>query len=92
MMAARSPTLPRTSVFVLNPSNCYGSLSYFKWYDGKLDRTIAEERLRQAQTPGSYLIRETDRRPGSFVLSFDHCHVWRLLYWRASFFLLVRLD
>uniref|UniRef100_A0A665T0Q6 RAS p21 protein activator (GTPase activating protein) 1a n=1 Tax=Echeneis naucrates TaxID=173247 RepID=A0A665T0Q6_ECHNA len=41
-----------------------------KWYHGKLDRTIAEERLRQARTPGSYLIRESDRRPGSFVLSF----------------------
>uniref|UniRef100_A0A8C7TX24 Ras GTPase-activating protein 1 n=1 Tax=Oncorhynchus mykiss TaxID=8022 RepID=A0A8C7TX24_ONCMY len=42
----------------------------FRWYHGKLDRTIAEERLRQAKTPGSYLIRESDRRPGSFVLSF----------------------
>uniref|UniRef100_A0A8C2HQJ9 Ras GTPase-activating protein 1 n=1 Tax=Cyprinus carpio TaxID=7962 RepID=A0A8C2HQJ9_CYPCA len=41
-----------------------------KWYHGMLDRTIAEERLRQARTPGSYLIRESDRRPGSFVLSF----------------------
>ncbi|XP_030213909.1 ras GTPase-activating protein 1 isoform X2 [Gadus morhua] len=41
-----------------------------EWYHGKLDRTIAEERLRQAKTPGSYLIRESDRRPGSFVLSF----------------------
>ena len=41
-----------------------------RWYHGKLDRTIAEERLRQARTPGSYLIRESDRRPGSFVLSF----------------------
>uniref|UniRef100_A0A8C5A2Z8 Ras GTPase-activating protein 1 n=1 Tax=Gadus morhua TaxID=8049 RepID=A0A8C5A2Z8_GADMO len=43
---------------------------YEMWYHGKLDRTIAEERLRQAKTPGSYLIRESDRRPGSFVLSF----------------------
>uniref|UniRef100_A0A8C1KQ29 Ras GTPase-activating protein 1 n=1 Tax=Cyprinus carpio TaxID=7962 RepID=A0A8C1KQ29_CYPCA len=42
----------------------------FRWYHGMLDRTIAEERLRQARTPGSYLIRESDRRPGSFVLSF----------------------
>uniref|UniRef100_A0A667ZFB5 RAS p21 protein activator 1 n=1 Tax=Myripristis murdjan TaxID=586833 RepID=A0A667ZFB5_9TELE len=42
----------------------------FAWYHGKLDRTIAEERLRQARNPGSYLIRESDRRPGSFVLSF----------------------
>ncbi|XP_030624876.1 ras GTPase-activating protein 1 isoform X2 [Chanos chanos] len=41
-----------------------------QWYHGKLDRTIAEERLRQVRTPGSYLIRESDRRPGSFVLSF----------------------
>ncbi|KAM6965604.1 ras GTPase-activating protein 1 [Aplochiton taeniatus] len=41
-----------------------------QWYHGKLDRTIAEERLRQARDPGSYLIRESDRRPGSFVLSF----------------------
>ncbi len=47
------------------------SLSVFlRWYHGKLDRTIAEERLRQARNPGSYLIRESDRRPGSFVLSF----------------------
>ncbi|XP_010781047.1 ras GTPase-activating protein 1-like [Notothenia coriiceps] len=43
---------------------------YYKWYHGKLDRNIAEERLRQARSPGSYLIRESDRRPGSFVLSF----------------------
>uniref|UniRef100_A0AAX7VDF2 Ras GTPase-activating protein 1 n=1 Tax=Astatotilapia calliptera TaxID=8154 RepID=A0AAX7VDF2_ASTCA len=43
---------------------------WFLWYHGKLDRTIAEERLRQARNPGSYLIRESDRRPGSFVLSF----------------------
>uniref|UniRef100_A0A8C6PU91 Ras GTPase-activating protein 1 n=1 Tax=Nothobranchius furzeri TaxID=105023 RepID=A0A8C6PU91_NOTFU len=41
-----------------------------QWYHGKLDRTIAEERLRQARNAGSYLIRESDRRPGSFVLSF----------------------
>ncbi|KAI5088312.1 ras GTPase-activating protein 1 isoform X1, partial [Silurus meridionalis] len=41
-----------------------------QWYHGKLDRTIAEERLRKAKNSGSYLIRESDRRPGSFVLSF----------------------
>ncbi|XP_053557451.1 ras GTPase-activating protein 1 [Bombina bombina] len=41
-----------------------------QWYHGKLDRTIAEERLHQAGRTGSYLIRESDRRPGSFVLSF----------------------
>ncbi|KAL6087829.1 hypothetical protein STEG23_009565, partial [Scotinomys teguina] len=47
-------------------SQCNGR----RWYHGKLDRTIAEERLRQAGKSGSYLIRESDRRPGSFVLSF----------------------
>ncbi|XP_052463346.1 ras GTPase-activating protein 1 [Carassius gibelio] len=41
-----------------------------QWYHGKLDRMIAEERLLQARMAGSYLIRESDRRPGSFVLSF----------------------
>lgn len=41
-----------------------------QWYHGKLDRMIAEERLYQAGRTGSYLIRESDRRPGSFVLSF----------------------
>lgn len=41
-----------------------------QWYHGKLDRMIAEERLHQVRAAGSYLIRESDRRPGSFVLSF----------------------
>ncbi|XP_075929263.1 ras GTPase-activating protein 1 isoform X2 [Petromyzon marinus] len=41
-----------------------------QWYHGKLDRSIAEERLQQASRPGSYLVRESDRQPGSFVLSF----------------------
>ena len=31
---------------------------------------MAEDRLRQAGQPGSYLIRESDRKPGSYVLSF----------------------
>uniref|UniRef100_A0A8C1GJ09 Ras GTPase-activating protein 1 n=1 Tax=Cyprinus carpio TaxID=7962 RepID=A0A8C1GJ09_CYPCA len=50
------------------PIHCRGSSG--EWYHGKLDRMIAEERLLQARTAGSYLIRESDRRPGSFVLSF----------------------
>uniref|UniRef100_A0A7N6ABW1 RAS p21 protein activator (GTPase activating protein) 1a n=1 Tax=Anabas testudineus TaxID=64144 RepID=A0A7N6ABW1_ANATE len=60
---------------MLNRGNNKSRLSFTMvyhsgWYHGKLDRTIAEERLRQARNPGSYLIRESDRRPGSFVLSF----------------------
>ena len=31
---------------------------------------MAEERLRTANQLGSYLIRESDRKPGSYVLSF----------------------
>ena len=41
-----------------------------RWYHGRLDRNTAEDRLRQAGQPGSYLIRESDRKPGSYVLSF----------------------
>uniref|UniRef100_A0A452SUX3 Ras GTPase-activating protein 1 n=1 Tax=Ursus americanus TaxID=9643 RepID=A0A452SUX3_URSAM len=60
---------PLGACFFLSHSPCFCSLSLW-WYHGKLDRTIAEERLRQAGKSGSYLIRESDRRPGSFVLSF----------------------
>jgi len=41
-----------------------------RWYHGRLDRNVAEDRLRQAKHLGSYLIRESDRKPGSYVLSF----------------------
>jgi Ras GTPase-activating protein 1 len=41
-----------------------------QWYHGRLDRNVAEDRLRQASQLGSYLIRESDRKPGSYVLSF----------------------
>jgi len=42
----------------------------YRWYHGRLDRNVAEDRLRQARHLGSYLIRESDRKPGSYVLSF----------------------
>ncbi|XP_064608385.1 LOW QUALITY PROTEIN: ras GTPase-activating protein 1-like [Liolophura sinensis] len=41
-----------------------------QWYHGRLDRTTTEDRLRVAGQPGSYLIRESDRKPGSYVLSY----------------------
>nr|XP_039272599.1 ras GTPase-activating protein 1-like [Styela clava] len=41
-----------------------------QWYHGKLDRNMAEERLVEAGLQGGYLVRESDRRPGSYVLSF----------------------
>ncbi|XP_014259409.1 ras GTPase-activating protein 1 [Cimex lectularius] len=41
-----------------------------QWYHGRLDRYTAEERLYQAAKMGSYLVRESDRKPGSYVLSY----------------------
>lgn len=40
------------------------------WYHGRLSRYAAEERLWQASEMGSYLVRESDRKPGSYVLSY----------------------
>ncbi|ESO04138.1 hypothetical protein HELRODRAFT_92504, partial [Helobdella robusta] len=40
------------------------------WYHGRLDRAQAEKRLLEHQKLGSYLIRESDRKPGAYVLSF----------------------
>lgn len=40
------------------------------WYHGRLSRFSAEERLWQASEMGSYLVRESDRKPGSYVLSY----------------------
>jgi len=41
-----------------------------EWYHGRLDRIVAEDRMRSANKIGGYLIRESDRKPGSYVLSF----------------------
>lgn len=43
---------------------------YARWYHGRLDRFTAEERLWDASKMGSYLVRESDRKPGSYVLSY----------------------
>ena len=41
------------------------------WYHGRLDRLGAEERLRSfSPNLGAYLVRESDRKPGSYVLSY----------------------
>lgn len=49
----------------------------FRWYHGRLDRVASEERLRSfrndtsnQQVLGAYLVRESDRKPGSYVLSY----------------------
>lgn len=41
-----------------------------EWYHGRLDRYSSEQRLRKAGQLGSYLVRESDRKPGSYVLSY----------------------
>jgi len=41
-----------------------------EWYHGRLDRFQSEERLRLTEKHGSYLVRESDRKPGSYVLSY----------------------
>ncbi|XP_063368030.1 ras GTPase-activating protein 1 [Cydia amplana] len=41
-----------------------------EWYHGRLDRYTSEERLYAAGKQGSYLVRESDRKPGSYVLSY----------------------
>ncbi|XP_038073603.1 ras GTPase-activating protein 1-like [Patiria miniata] len=40
-----------------------------EWYHGCMDRTTAEMRLKGARI-GSYLVRESERKPGSYVLSY----------------------
>ncbi|KAL5277801.1 RASA1 family protein [Megaselia abdita] len=42
-----------------------------EWYHGRLDRYSAESRLKAAGKLGSYLVRESDRKPGSYVLSYS---------------------
>lgn len=41
-----------------------------EWYHGRLDRYSTEQRLRNTGKMGSYLVRESDRKPGSYVLSY----------------------
>ena len=45
-------------------------ICFFRWYHGKLDRADAESRLMDNGNVGSYLVRESDRKPGTFSLSY----------------------
>lgn len=42
----------------------------FSWYHGKLDRKTSEERLLKNGLPGSYLVRESERKHGQYSLSY----------------------
>ena len=57
----------------------------FSWYHGRLARSNAEERLHDIGIPGCYLVRESERKAGSYVLSFlseksGPTH-FRFVYW-----------
>lgn len=52
------------------PSYAHASPDRSQWYHGKMDRKQAEALLVQYALASSYLIRESDRKPGSYVLSF----------------------
>jgi Ras GTPase-activating protein 1 len=54
---------------MLNFNNTFVKLSH-RWYHGRLDRRIAEKRLNDRQQHGDYLIRESESKPGSYVLSY----------------------
>lgn len=41
-----------------------------KWYHGRLDRQRAELILREFSKPGSFLVRESEKSSGSYVLSY----------------------
>ena len=53
-----------------NSRNSSQLIIIFRWYHGRLDRFQSEERLRNTERNGSYLVRESDRKPGSYVLSY----------------------
>ena len=50
--------------------NLYSLNLICRWYHGRLDRYGSENRLRDFGKLGAYLVRESDRKPGSYVLSY----------------------
>lgn len=40
------------------------------WYHGRLDRVVSEERLKLSNKTAGFLVRESERKSGSFVLSY----------------------
>ena len=44
--------------------------SSLSWYHGKLDRKTSEERLQKQGQPGSYLVRESERKHSQYSLSY----------------------
>lgn len=57
-------------MFFVTPVLTLFRSSSFRWFHGKLDRLTAEKRLLTAGKPGCYLVRESDRRSNTYVLSY----------------------
>lgn len=60
------------------------------WYHGKLDRKNSEARLKLDGRTGCYLLRESDRKSGSFVLSYlgtAGVNHFRITHIMGSFFI-----
>jgi Ras GTPase-activating protein 1 len=53
----------------MNKNNNY-IFFFLSWYHGRLDRLASEDRLKQANKQAGFLVRESERKPGSFVLSY----------------------
>ena len=72
LVISQTPAMYKNMFFSLDVAShrCIVLSSVCRWYHGRLDRNVSEDRLRQAKQLGSYLIRESDRKPGSYVLSF----------------------
>lgn len=62
-----APVSPTESLLTLDSRTL---ASWYRWFHGKLDRLSAEKRLLLAGKAGSYLVRESDRKSNTYVLSY----------------------
>ena len=78
------------NVFSTDDVNCFAELLHsisifffflFRWYHGRLGRAGAEEMLRDREI-GSYLVRESESKLGSFVLSYLG-HNYKITHFRS---------
>ncbi|XP_076355488.1 ras GTPase-activating protein 1-like isoform X1 [Tachypleus tridentatus] len=70
MLDEFDPFSGETDIFEENVNISLTAPPQTQWYHGRLDRITAEQRLQVANKLASYLVRESDRRPGSYVLSY----------------------
>ena len=58
----------------MNYSGTFVFFFFFSWYHGRLERKDAENCLVRSATPCSYLVRESNRKPGIYSLSYYSLH------------------